>query len=91
MKKHFYIASLVLLSIGITSCEKEEFIDVIGSVETTKESKKGHHINVEISSEDEDDISLDSARALLNTVDLVKEVSDGDDESESGDDSKSGN
>jgi hypothetical protein len=89
MRKVRNIITLIAL-IGIaSSCQKEEFSEEFDRLDATSEMKSG---GVElIDNFNGTAADADSSNVLDIDIKLVKEVSDGDDESDSGDDSKTTN
>jgi hypothetical protein len=88
MKRIFHIAIIFSLTLGISSCQKDEFIEDVQTNNPQPESKIGN-----IDDLVGDGIIKDTGNDSISIfyVDPVKEVSDGDDEADSGDDSKSKN
>jgi hypothetical protein len=89
MKKILYITAILALSSMVSSCQKDEFIDDVNTVNTSAEAKKGKVDDVVGDDKVIKDTGNDSISIFY--IDPVKEVSDGDDEADSGDDSKSKN
>ncbi len=89
MKKILYITAILATSSLISSCQKDEFIDDVNTVNTTAEAKKAKIDDVV----GDDKVIKDTGNDSISVfhIDPVKEVSDGDDEADSGDDSKSKN
>lgn len=89
MKKISHIAIIIALMSTISSCQKDEFIDDVNTVVTESEAKQGIVNDVDGEATAIRDSGNDSISIFY--IDPVKEVSDGDDEADSGDDSKSKN
>lgn len=102
MNKSLYILS-ISLALGIISCQKDEFqedfdcadrsvahrlTDTVGDSEATNKSNKPYF-------EDVDQIAVNRDELLIGVDEKpliqIKEVSDGDDEADDGDDSKTSN
>ena len=98
MKKSTYIAAVILGFISMTSCQKNEFYEIVSSStseESTQFSADGEFIDSgRFSTNKVEDISTASDESALFPWDKeiieinIKEVSDGDDEADDGDDSK---
>ncbi len=88
MKKILYIATILALTAAVSSCQKDEFIEDVQNNNSQPESKIGN-----IDDLVGDGIIKDTGNDSISIfyVDPVKEISDGDDEADSGDDSKSKN
>lgn len=88
MKKIVHITIFLALFSVVSSCQKDEFIDDVSTVNTNAEARKGNIDDVV-----GDGVIKDTGNDSISIfyVDPVKEVSDGDDEADSGDDSKSKN
>lgn len=89
MKKITNILTLIVLIGLVSSCQKDEFVEEFKRVDSTSEMKATD--TEVIDNFNETTADADSVNTLDIEIKLVKEVSDGDDEADSGDDSKTSN
>ena len=99
MNRKIYIAAVFLGLIGLSSCQKDEFDEVLNSstqesLQITSDGKvldKGDAVVGDSELEDSDITSSESDISPWEKEKIeisIKEVSDGDDEADGGDDSK---
>lgn len=83
MKKRIYIASILAVSIGFVSCQKTEFEELI--ISTANDNEEAKISKEQITSFSDPNISTAEDDLILDdpyVTGLVKEVSDGDEESD---------
>ena len=89
MKKTLYIASFIVLALSIGSCQKEELLDLNnGYDESAEESRIATDAETTSTVLRTEEATLNGGDINPGKSGMVKEVSDGDDEADDGDDSK---
>lgn len=84
MKNRFYISTLIVVMLGVTSCQKKEFQELYETSSELEEQRAADES--QITTSQNGSIITDEPRMILRdhieVTGMVKEVSDGDEESD---------
>ncbi len=84
MKNRFYISTLIVVMLGVTSCQKKEFQELYESSSEIEEQRVADESQI-TTSQDGSFITEEPRLILRDRIEVtgvVKEVSDGDEESD---------